>query len=67
MLFSNRFGFLYIHIAKTGGTSIKTALKKRINKSARGQSASASVGLRRGGRGGGVDADRGTVAAKLKH
>ena len=28
MLFSNRFGFLYIHIAKTGGTSIKTALKR---------------------------------------
>ena len=28
MIFSNRFGFLYIHIAKTGGTSIKTALKR---------------------------------------
>lgn len=27
MLFSNKFGYLYIHIAKTGGTSIKSALK----------------------------------------
>jgi len=28
VLFSNRYGFLYFHIAKTSGTRIKTALKK---------------------------------------
>jgi len=28
MLLSNRYRFLYVHIAKTGGTSVRTALKR---------------------------------------
>ncbi|MCH2366560.1 MAG: sulfotransferase, partial [Planctomycetes bacterium] len=28
MLFSNRYKFLFVHIAKTAGTSIQTALQK---------------------------------------
>lgn len=30
MLFSNRFGFLFVHIAKTGGTSIRDALARTM-------------------------------------
>lgn len=30
MLLSHRYNFLFVHIAKTGGTSVRTALRRRI-------------------------------------